>query len=55
MADEEQNHNTFDNLDPDSVDAIASSEASAKDEELKSLNDKYLRLAAETARPTGSA
>ena len=47
MADEEQNHNTFDNLDPDFVDATAPSEASAKDEELKSLNDKYLRLAAE--------
>jgi len=47
VADEEQNHNTFDNLDPDFVDATAPSEASAKDEELKSLNDKYLRLAAE--------
>ena len=53
MADDEINTNTFDNLGPNSGDPFsASSEASstelaARDEELKSLNDKYLRLAAE--------
>jgi molecular chaperone GrpE len=53
VADEERNSNTFDNLDAASGDSSsAPSEASpaevaAKDEELKSLNDKYLRLAAE--------
>lgn len=46
MADEELNPNTFDDLDREST--SAPSEASlVKDEELKSLNDKYLRLAAE--------
>jgi molecular chaperone GrpE len=53
VADDELNTNTFDNLDSNSGDPFsASSEASstelaARDEELKSLNDKYLRLAAE--------
>jgi molecular chaperone GrpE len=49
VADEELNPNTFDNLDADPGDSSSpSAEAStAKDEELKSLNDKYLRLAAE--------
>jgi molecular chaperone GrpE len=47
VADEEKNHNTFESLDPDSVDATASPESSTRDEELKSLNDNYLRLAAE--------
>jgi molecular chaperone GrpE len=53
VADEGLNSNTFDNLEPDSGDsAYASSERqpvelAAKEEELKSLNDKYLRLAAE--------
>jgi molecular chaperone GrpE len=53
VADEEINSNTFDNLDPDSDDFAACSakaspgDTTAKDEELKSLNDKYLRLAAE--------
>ena len=53
MADEELNSNTFDNLEPDSGDsASASSERqpadlAAREEELKSINDKYLRLAAE--------
>jgi molecular chaperone GrpE len=49
VADEELNSNTFDNLDSDSGESPSSpSEGSApKDEELKSLNDKYLRLAAE--------
>jgi molecular chaperone GrpE len=53
VADDELTTNTFNNLDPDSDDSSpASSEAlsaglAAKDEELKSLNDKYLRLAAE--------
>lgn len=46
MADEETNPNTFDGLDGEST--SSSSEAgTAKDEELKALNDKYLRLAAE--------
>ena len=45
MADQEANPNTFEGLDGES---LSSSEAqTAKDEELKSLNDKYLRLAAE--------
>lgn len=49
MADEELNPNTFNNLDAETVESCpASSEVStAKDDELKSLNDKYLRLAAE--------
>lgn len=53
VTDDERNTNTFDNLDPDSIDSsFAPEEASptepaARDEELKSLNDKYLRLAAE--------
>ena len=49
MADEEEKPNTFDSLDVDSgTSTSASSEGqSPKDEELKSLNDKYLRLAAE--------
>jgi molecular chaperone GrpE len=53
VADEELNPNTFDDLDSDSGDFAACSsrasagESTAKDEELKSLNDKYLRLAAE--------
>lgn len=49
MADEELNSNTFDNLDPDSTEAAAapSDGQGAKDEELKTLSDKYLRLAAE--------
>ncbi len=51
MADEQRNPNTFDDLDPDSGEscsASAPSEASpAKEDELKTLNDKYLRLAAE--------
>ena len=46
MADEERNPNTFDDLDGES--SFAPSEVStARDEELKSVNDKYLRLAAE--------
>src|SRR5262245_18012350 len=45
VADEEQNPNTIDSLDGEP--SPASSEASAKDEELKVLNDKYLPLAAE--------
>ena len=46
MGDQEINQNTFEGLDGES--ASSSSEAqSAKDEELKSINDKYLRLAAE--------
>jgi molecular chaperone GrpE len=53
VADEALNPNTFDDLDPDSSDSVcARSQASpgqltAKEEELKALNDKYLRLAAE--------
>lgn len=53
MADDEQNTNTFDQLDQDSGDSFSASsqassvEVTAKDEELKSLNDRYLRLAAE--------
>lgn len=53
MADEALNPNTFDDLDPDSGESIfPPSEASpgqltAKEEELKALNDKYLRQAAE--------
>ena len=51
MADEALNSNTFEQLDPDSGESlITPSEAgqlSAKEEELKALNDKYLRLAAE--------
>jgi molecular chaperone GrpE len=49
VADEEVNPNTFDNLDADSGEATSTSAeaTTAKDEELKSLNDKYLRLAAE--------
>jgi molecular chaperone GrpE len=53
VADDELNPNTFDNLDSaSSGSSSAFAEASpnqtaAKDEELKSLNDKYLRLAAE--------
>ena len=53
MADEELNPNTFDDLDVESGDSSsAPSEASpadpaANDGELKALNDKYLRLAAE--------
>lgn len=46
MADQETNPNTFERLDGEST--SSSSEADrAKDEELKALNDKYLRLAAE--------
>ncbi len=49
MADEERNPNTFDNLDFESgASTSAPSEGSSpKDDELKSLSDKYLRLAAE--------
>jgi molecular chaperone GrpE len=53
VADEALNPNTFDDLDPDPSESVcARSEASpgqltAKEEELKALNDKYLRLAAE--------
>ncbi len=53
MADDELNTNTFNNLDSDSGDSFSapseasSTELAARDEELKSLNDKYLRLAAE--------
>lgn len=46
VADEEQNPNTFEDLDGESS-CNLSEAATAKDEELKSLNDKYLRLAAE--------
>ena len=54
MADEELNPNTIEDLDIDSGDAVPTSEASsAKDEEMKSLNDKYLRLAAEFDIPIG--
>ena len=45
VADEEHNPNTIENLDGES--SPVPSEVSAKDEELKALNDKYLRLAAE--------
>lgn len=53
MADDELNTNTFDSLDSNSGDPFSapseasSTELAARDEELKSLNDKYLRLAAE--------
>jgi molecular chaperone GrpE len=53
VADDELNTNTFDNLDSNSGDPFSvpseasSTELAARDEELKSLNDKYLRLAAE--------
>src|SRR5512134_731353 len=53
VADNERSTNTFNNLDPDSSDSsfapsqAAPAEAAGRDEELKSLNDKYLRLAAE--------
>lgn len=53
VADNERSTNTFNNLDPDSSDSsfgpseAAPAEPAARDEELKSLNDKYLRLAAE--------
>lgn len=59
MAEEDQNNNTFDNLQAEpsedsSIEGTASAEASdlqqaldAKAEELKTLNDRYLRLAAE--------
>jgi molecular chaperone GrpE len=53
VADEELNPNTFDSLDSESGDFAAcsskpsSGEPTGRDEELKSLNDKYLRLAAE--------
>ena len=46
MADKELNPNTFEDLDGESSSA-PSEVSTAKDEELKSLNDKYLRLAAE--------
>lgn len=46
MADEERNPNTFDDLDGESSSA-PSEVSTARDEELKSVNDKYLRLAAE--------
>ncbi len=51
MADEELNPNTFDNLDgeagrPSSPEA-SRPELAAREEEVKALNDKYLRLAAE--------
>jgi molecular chaperone GrpE len=50
VADESLNTNTFDSLDSDSGGAAGSEDSlaeSAKDGELKTLNDKYLRLAAE--------
>jgi molecular chaperone GrpE len=53
VADEDLNANIFDNLDGDSdksapaLSEAAAGELAAKDEELKSLNNKYLRLAAE--------
>ncbi len=53
MTDEALNPNTFDNLDPDSGGPLSASsedslaESTAKEGELKTLNDKYLRLAAE--------
>ena len=46
MADEERNSNTFDDLDGESSSA-PSEVSTARDEELKLINDKYLRLAAE--------
>ncbi len=53
MADEALNPNTFDGLDPDSGETLSApleaspGQLAAKEEELKALNDKYLRLAAE--------
>ena len=53
MAEEDKNRNTIDNLDPEtagdsSEDLGAAQQAlAAKEDEVKSLNDKYLRLAAE--------
>ena len=53
MAEEDLNTNTFSDLDGDSdksappLSEAAAGELAAKDEELKSLNNKYLRLAAE--------
>lgn len=53
MADEALNPNTFEDLDPDSSESVcarsqaSSGQLTAKEEELKALNDKYLRLAAE--------
>jgi molecular chaperone GrpE len=51
VADESLNTNTFDSLDSDSGGPAGSedslAESAAKDGELKTLNDKYLRLAAE--------
>jgi molecular chaperone GrpE len=51
VADESLNTNTFDNLDSESAESTSSgdspTDSPAKDSELKSLNDKYLRLAAE--------
>ena len=53
MAEEDKNRNTIDNLDPgtagdSSEDLGAAQQAlAAKEDEVKSLNDKYLRLAAE--------
>jgi molecular chaperone GrpE len=46
VADEEINPNTIDGLDGEPSSAPSQAQAS-KDEELKSINDKYLRLAAE--------
>ena len=50
VADEELNPNTIDNLEAGSSECSSASpptDVAARDEELKSLNDKYLRLAAE--------
>ena len=53
MADEALNPNTFDGLDPDSGETLSApleaspGQLAAKEGELKALNDKYLRLAAE--------
>jgi molecular chaperone GrpE len=51
VADEELNPNTFDNLDGEAANSSFSeasrAELGAKEEEVKALNDKYLRLAAE--------
>jgi len=53
VAEEEKNPNTIDNLEGSSSEESSPSgdaplaELAAKDEELKALNDKYLRLAAE--------
>lgn len=49
MADEALNPNTFDGLDPDSGESLSAplGQLAAKEGELKALNDKYLRLAAE--------